>query len=72
MGAITKLSVELGALKEKVAEFDAWIRGGVSRAHPLLCDAYHDFGASTAPFDEEGTGVGNRFIGWFEEELDSL
>lgn len=59
----TKLSVELGALKEKVAESDVWMRGGVSRAHPLLCDAYHEFGASTAPFDEEGIGVGNQFIG---------
>lgn len=43
-----------------------------SRAHSLLCDAYHEFGVSTAPFDDEGTGVGNRFIGWPKEELDSL
>jgi hypothetical protein len=45
---------------------------GVDRAHTLFVDAYHDLGTQTAPFDKSGEEVGTRFLGWLQDELESL
>jgi hypothetical protein len=47
-------------------------RAGVDRAHTLFVDAYHDLGAQTAPFNKSGKEVGTRFLGWLQDELESL
>jgi hypothetical protein len=44
----------------------------VDRAHTLFVDAYRDLSAQTAPFDKSGEEVGTRFLGWLQEELESL
>jgi hypothetical protein len=44
----------------------------VDRAHTLFVDKYRDLGAQTAPFDKSGGEVGTRFLGWLQEELESL
>jgi hypothetical protein len=36
---------------------------GMERAHVLFCEAYHDFGAETTPFDRAGEGLVIRFLG---------
>jgi hypothetical protein len=33
---------------------------------------YRELGAQTAPFDKSGVEVGTRFLGWLQEELESL
>jgi hypothetical protein len=35
-------------------------------------DAYRELGAWTAPFEASGQGVGLRFLGWLQEELEVL
>jgi hypothetical protein len=35
-------------------------------------DAYRELDAQTAPFDRSGEEVGLRFLGWQQEELESL
>jgi hypothetical protein len=45
---------------------------GVKRAHTLFVDAYCELGAQTAPFDESGEMVGLYFLGWLQDELESL
>jgi hypothetical protein len=35
-------------------------------------DAYRDLDAQTAPFDKSEGEVGTRFLGWLQEELESL
>ena len=35
-------------------------------------DAYRDLGAQTAHFDESGEEVGLLFLGWLQDELESL
>jgi hypothetical protein len=47
-------------------------RAGVERAHTLFVDAYRDLGEQTAPFDKSGEEVGTRFLGWLQDELESL
>jgi hypothetical protein len=47
-------------------------RAGVERAHTLFVEAYRELGARTAPFDKLGEEVGLRFLGWLQEELESL
>lgn len=37
-----------------------------------MCGAYHELGVEVAPFDKKGTDLGNRFLGWLEDELKSL
>jgi hypothetical protein len=44
----------------------------VDRTHAFLVDAYRQLGARTAPFDTSGEGVGLRFLGWLQEELELL
>jgi hypothetical protein len=45
---------------------------GVARAHTLFVDAYRELDARTAPFDRSGEEVGLHFLGWLQEELESL
>jgi hypothetical protein len=40
--------------------------------HTLFVDVYRDRGAHTAPFDKSGEEVGSRFLGWLQDELESL
>jgi hypothetical protein len=47
-------------------------RAGVERAHTLFVDAERDLGAQTAPFNESGEEVGLHFLGWLQDELESL
>ena len=47
-------------------------RAGVDRAHRLFVDAYRDLGAQTAPFDKLGEEAGTHFLGWLQDELESL
>ena len=47
-------------------------RAGVERAHTLFVDAYRDLGAQATPFDKSGEVVGARFLGWLQDELESL
>jgi hypothetical protein len=47
-------------------------RVGVDWAHTLFVDAYRDLGAQTVPFHKLGGEVGTRFLGWLQEELESL
>jgi hypothetical protein len=45
---------------------------GVDRAHALLVDAYRQLGARTAPFNKSCKEMGLRFLGWLQEELETL
>jgi hypothetical protein len=51
---------------------EASTHAGVERAHTLFVEAYHELGAQTAPFDISGEEVGLHFLGWLQEELESL
>jgi hypothetical protein len=51
---------------------EASTRAGVERAHTLFVDGYRELGARTAPFDKSGEEVGLHFLGWLQEELESL
>jgi hypothetical protein len=57
------------AYREKV---EAATRAGVDRTHTLFVEAYRDLGMQTAPFDKSEGEVGTRFLGWLQEELESL
>jgi hypothetical protein len=51
---------------------ESFTRVGVERTHTLFVDTYRDLGARTAPFDKSGEEVGTRFLGWLQDELESL
>jgi hypothetical protein len=51
---------------------EASTRAGVERAHTLLMEAYRELGAQTAHFEKSREEVGLRFLGWLQEELESL
>jgi hypothetical protein len=65
---------ELGlkSLRSYTEKMEASTRARVERAHTLFVDAYHDLGARTAPFDRSSKEVGLCFLGWLQEELESL
>jgi hypothetical protein len=65
---------ELGlkSLCSYTEKMEASTRARVERAHTLFVDAYHDLGAWTAPFDRSSKEVGLCFLGWLQEELESL
>jgi hypothetical protein len=44
----------------------------VDRAHTLFVDAYCDLDMQTVPFDKLGEEVGTHFLGWLQDELESL
>jgi hypothetical protein len=62
----------LKSLHGYVEKTEASTCAGVDRAHALLVDAYRQLGARTTPFDKSGEEVGLRFLGWLQEELESL
>jgi hypothetical protein len=62
----------LKSLRSYTERTEASTRTGVERAHTLFVDAYRELGARTAPFDKSGEEVGLRFLGWLQEELESL
>jgi hypothetical protein len=62
----------LKSLRSHTEKTEASTCAGVERAHALFVDAYHELGARTAPFDKSGEEVGLCFLGWLQEELESL
>jgi hypothetical protein len=80
-----KASVEAQAARKRTADLEVELknmrghhertefstRAGVERAHMLFVDAYRDLGAQTTLFDKSGE-VGIRFMGWLQDELESL
>jgi hypothetical protein len=38
----------------------------------LFCEAYHDLDAESAPFDVTRERLGTRFLGWLQEEINTL
>jgi hypothetical protein len=63
---------ELKSLRKYCEKTEASTRAGVERAHTLFVEAYHELGALIAPFDKSGEEVGLCFLGWLQEELESL
>jgi hypothetical protein len=53
-------------------KMEASTRAGVEWAHALFVDAYRELGTRTTPFDKSSEEVGLRFLGWLQEELESL
>jgi hypothetical protein len=64
--------LELESLHSYCEKTEASTRVGVERAHTLFVEAYRELGAHTTPFDKSGEEVGLRFLGWLQEELESL
>jgi hypothetical protein len=62
----------LKSLRGYVNMMETSTRVGVDRAHALLIDAYRHLGVRTALFDKSGEEVGLRFLGWLQEELETL
>jgi hypothetical protein len=62
----------LKSLCSYTKKMEASTRAGVERAHTMFVDAYRELGARTASFDRSGEEVGLRFLGWLQEELESL
>jgi hypothetical protein len=63
---------ELKGVRSYCEKMEASTRVGVERAHTLFVEAYRELGAQTAPFDRSREEVGLRFLGWLQEELESL
>jgi hypothetical protein len=59
-------------LRGYVDKTKASTRVGVDRAHALLVDVCRQLGVRTDPFDKFGEDVGLRFLGWLQEELETL
>jgi hypothetical protein len=66
------VELELKSLRNYTNKTEASTRVGVEHAHTLFVDAYRELGAQTAPFDRSEEEVGLRFLGWLQEELESL
>jgi hypothetical protein len=62
----------LKSLCSYIEKTKASTRTGVERAHTLFVDAYHELGAWTAFYDRSSKEVGLCFLGWLQEELESL
>jgi hypothetical protein len=62
----------LKSLRSYTEKTEASTRAGVERAHTLFVDAYRELSTRTTPFDKSGEGVGLHFLGWLQEELESL
>jgi hypothetical protein len=59
-------------LRSHTKKTEASTHTGVEWAHVLFVDAYRKLGARTASFDKFCEEVGLRFLGWLQEELESL
>lgn len=69
---VAALESELSTVKADRERVEIAMSVGMERAHKLFCEAYHDFGAETTPFDRSGKGLVTRFLSWLQEELTSL
>jgi hypothetical protein len=69
---VADLELEVRNMRGYREKMKSATRARVDRAHTLFVDVYHDLGAQTAPFDKSGEEVGTRFLGWLQEELESL
>jgi hypothetical protein len=67
-----ELELELKNMCGHRERSDSSTRAGVERTHVLFVDEYRDLGAQTAPLDESGEEVGILFLGWLQDELESL
>jgi hypothetical protein len=63
---------ELKSIRSYCEKTEVSTRAGVKRAHTLFVEAYRKLSAQTAPFDKSGEEMGLRFLGWVQEELESL
>jgi hypothetical protein len=63
---------ELKSVRNYCEKTKASTRAGVERAHTLFVEAYRELGAQTAPSDKSGEEVGLRFLGWLQQEPESL
>jgi hypothetical protein len=66
------LEFELKNMRDHHEKTEYATRAGVDRAHTLFVDVYHDLGVQTAPFDKSWEEVGTCFLGWLQDELESL
>jgi hypothetical protein len=66
------LMLELKSMRSHRERTESSTRAGVERAHTLFVDAYCDLGAQTVPFDKSGEEVETCFLGWLQDELESL
>jgi hypothetical protein len=66
------METRLGSLRDRLDKTEASTRAKVKQTHTQLVDAYRELGARTAPFEALGQGVGLRFLGWLQEELEVL
>jgi hypothetical protein len=67
-----EIETRLSSLRDRLKKTEASTRAEVERTHTQLVDAYRELGAWTAPFEASGQGVGLRFLGWLQEELEVL
>ena len=68
----TDLELEMKNMHGRRERTESSTHAGVEQAHTLFVDVYRDLGAQTAPFEESGEDMGIRFLGWLQDELESL
>jgi hypothetical protein len=68
----TDMKLELKNICGHHKRTESSTRIGVEWAHTLFVDAYCDLCAHIAPFDESKKEVGLCFLGWLQDELESL
>jgi hypothetical protein len=68
----TKLELEVKNMHAYPKKTKLATCAGVDRVYTLFVDVYRDLGAQTAPFYKSGGKVGTPFLGWLQEELESL
>jgi hypothetical protein len=66
------MELELRNIRSHHEKTESYTRAGVELAHTLFMEAYCELGVQIAPSDESGAEVGLRFLGWLQEELESL
>jgi hypothetical protein len=69
---ITDMELEPRNICSHCEKTKASTRARVKQAHTLFVEAYCELSTETAPFDKLGEEVGLRFLGWLQEELESL
>jgi hypothetical protein len=69
---VADLQLEVRNMRGYHEKTELATRTRVDQTHTLFVDAYHDLGTQTAPFDKSGEEVGTHFLGWLQEELESL
>jgi hypothetical protein len=66
------MELELKNISSHRERMESSTRTRVERAHTLFIDAYREVSAQIAPFNESGEEVGLPFLGWLQDELESL